>query len=74
MLLQLRAGHAEGSRTHYLAESGVNWGNWQGILLVKNEKRPGPACAAPVLGCVFVSRVYVWTGGTYLLVLRSYET
>jgi hypothetical protein len=40
VLLQLRAGHAERSRTHYLAGSGVHCGYRQGILLVKNEKRP----------------------------------
>jgi hypothetical protein len=37
VLLQLRAGHTEGSRTHYLAGSGVPCGNLQGVLLVKNK-------------------------------------
>jgi hypothetical protein len=31
---------AEGSRKHYSTGSGTHWGNWQDILLVKNEKHP----------------------------------
>ena len=41
ILLQLGAGNAKGSRTHYLAESGVHWGNQHALFLLKNEKRPG---------------------------------
>jgi hypothetical protein len=37
MLLRLRAGHAKGSRTHYLAGSGTHCGNWQGLSLVKTK-------------------------------------
>jgi hypothetical protein len=37
MLLQLRAGNAKGSRTHYLAGWGGHFGNRQELWLVKNK-------------------------------------
>jgi hypothetical protein len=40
ILLQLGAGNTKGGRTHYLAESGVHWGNQHAPFLIKKRKAP----------------------------------
>jgi hypothetical protein len=63
VLLQLRAGHTEGSRTHYLAGSGVPCGNLQGVLLVKNKLGHYRQSIPPRLVRWLVATCHWWLAG-----------